>query len=70
MNSKLNLQSPWHEVKEKLKENDLSLTDEDLDYQPGGEEQLFQRLQDKMNRNPEQIKEYIESVSANQSKAG
>jgi hypothetical protein len=53
-----------------LKENDLSLTDEDLDYQPGGGEQLFQRLQDKMNRNPEQIKEYIESVSANQSKAG
>ena len=70
MKGKLNLQSPWHEVKERLKENDVTLTDEDLDYEPGYEDRLLERLQEKMNKSPDQIREYIESVSANKSKAG
>ena len=32
MITKLNLQSPWDEVKEKLKEANTDLTDEDLEY--------------------------------------
>jgi hypothetical protein len=69
-NQGLSLQSPWDEVKEKLKENDPGIADEDLEYAPGKEKELFERLQKKMNRTPEQIKEYIESVSANTTKAG
>jgi hypothetical protein len=70
MDNRLNLRSPWHVVKERLKENDVNLSDEDLEYEPGQEEQLFLRLQNKMNKNSTQIREYIESVSANESKAG
>jgi uncharacterized protein YjbJ (UPF0337 family) len=70
MVQQLNLRTPWHEVKEKLKENDVNLTDEDLEYEPGREEQLLERLQEKMHKDKEEIRRYIESVASNESKAG
>lgn len=70
MDNGLNLKSPWPEVKERLKENDIELTDADLDYQPGKEKELIERLARKMNKPPAQVREYIESVSANEDKAG
>lgn len=63
------LQQPWEVVKEDLKENNIYLTDEDLDYQPGQEEQLLERLEKKMKLSKERIKELIESISANQGRA-
>ena len=66
----LNLKSPWPEVKERLKENDINLSDEDLEYRPGRDEELLERLASKMNKSKEEIKEYIESISANKDKAG
>ena len=58
--------SPWSSVKEKIKETNIELTDADLDYVPGKEEELLAHLAKKMNRSPEEIKSWIESVSANQ----
>jgi uncharacterized protein YjbJ (UPF0337 family) len=65
----LKLQQPWEVVKENLKENNIYLTDEDLDYKPGQEEQLLERLQKKMQLSKERIKELIESISANEGRA-
>ena len=70
MDNKLNLKSSWEDVKEKLKENDADLSDEDLEYEPGNENALFGRLQTKMKKSIPEIKEYIESISANKPKAG
>jgi len=70
MDRVLNLRSPWPEVKERLKENDVSLTDEDLEYEPGKERELLDRLSRRTNKTPEEVKEYIESVSWNEDKAG
>ena len=67
---KLNLRSPWPEVRERLKENDMNLTDQDLEYRPGEEEELLERLSGKMNKSKREVKEYIESVSSNEDKAG
>lgn len=67
---RLRLSSPWDEVKEKLKETNVNLTDEDLAYQPGNEDELFERLQQKINQPKEEIRKLIESVSANSGKAG
>ena len=67
---KLNLRSPWHVVKERLKENDISLTDEDLEYHPGEEDELLGRLAAKMQKSRKEVKEYVESISANEDKAG
>jgi uncharacterized protein YjbJ (UPF0337 family) len=68
-NTSLQLHAPWNEVKEKIKESNIQLTDEDLAYTPGKEEELLARLQQKMNRSREEIKAFIESVSANKGKA-
>ena len=65
----LNLQTPWEDVKEILKENDITLTDEDLEYVPGQEDELLERLQRKMGKDKQAIREYIESVSANSGRA-
>ncbi len=70
MDNTLNLKSSWQEVKERLKENDAELSDEDLEYQTGKEDELFKRLQGKMKKSIPEIKEYIESISANKPQAG
>jgi hypothetical protein len=67
---RLNLRAPWHEVKERLKENDISLTDEDLDYHPGNEDVLLERLAGKMHKSKPEVRNYIESISHNDDKSG
>jgi hypothetical protein len=69
MKSTLNLQAPWSEVKEKLKEINIELTDEDLDLKPGQEQEMIDRLASKMRKDPSAVKALIESVSANKGKA-
>lgn len=65
----LQLQAPWEEVKEKLKENNIELTDEDLVYEPGQEEELLQRLAAKMKKDVPSVRALIESISANEGMA-
>jgi len=38
------LEASWEKVKERMKENDINLTDADLEYEPGKEEELLQRI--------------------------
>jgi len=66
----LKLQAPWEEVKERMKENDFRLTDDDLAYEPGQEEELLQRLEKIMNKPRHEIIAYIESISFNSGIAG
>jgi hypothetical protein len=70
MSQRLNLNASWDEVKERLKENDVSLTDEDLQYEPGREEELLERLARHSQKSPEEIRKYVESISANEDRAG
>ena len=60
------LEVPWETVKERMKENDINLTDEDLEYIPGKEEELIQRLEKIMKRSRDQVVAYIESISSNE----
>ena len=62
---KLNIEAPWDEVKEMLKEVNMDLTDEDLSYKPGKEKELLERLSNKMNKSIPEVKGWIESVSHN-----
>jgi uncharacterized protein YjbJ (UPF0337 family) len=66
---KLHLEAPWDEVKELLKENIITLTDDDLKYTPGKENELLDHLSKKLNKDKEAVKAYIESVSYNKGKA-
>jgi hypothetical protein len=69
MDNRLKLASPWTEVKELIKEVEPSLTDKDLEYEVGKENELLQRLAYKMNRSVEHIKAWVESISSNSGKA-
>ena len=69
MSYRFKLEQPWEVVKEDLKENNINLTDDDLDYRPGQEEQLLERLEKKMHLSKERIIELIESISSNQGRA-
>lgn len=64
-NHTLKLERSWDHVKELLKENDYRLTDEDLLYIPGKEDELLERLAVKMGRTTDEIRILIESISAN-----
>ena len=68
-NSPLKLESPWPEVKEKIKEVNYDLTDADLAYEPGKEDELFDRLAKKMHKSTEEIKGWIESISHTKNRA-
>lgn len=63
------LKKPWEQVKEDLKENNIELTDEDLDYMPGQEDKLLERLEKKMKLSKNEIKAIIESISENDGRA-
>ena len=63
MITKLNLQSPWDEVKEKLKEANTDLTDEDLEYDEVDASKLLETLSHKMQKSKEHVQGWIESVA-------
>jgi uncharacterized protein YjbJ (UPF0337 family) len=69
MATKLKLEAPWEEVREQIKENNIELTDDDLVYEPGKDDELLNRLSQKMNRSPQQVKALIESISSNKGRA-
>jgi len=51
----------WNEMKGKLKEEYAEMTDNDLVYQEGQEDQLIGKLQQKMGKTKEQVTEWINS---------
>lgn len=59
----------WKETKEKLKEANTDLTDEDLEYEEGNEDALLERIATKMKRTKEEIKGWVESVAFTKGKA-
>lgn len=61
----LQLKKPWNFVKERLKEHNPSLTDEDLQYEKGKEDAFLENLSKKMGRSTQEVKEWIESLSFN-----
>lgn len=61
----LKLDAPWEEVKELLKEVNTDLTDADLEYEPGREKELLERLANKLNKDIPSVKAWVESVSFN-----
>jgi hypothetical protein len=63
--NELTLEAPWSEVRAMLQEINTDLTDEDLLYERGKEDELLDRLSRKLNKSKLEIKGWIESVSHN-----
>ena len=58
---KLRFKGSWNEVKGKLKQKYADLTDDDLTYMEGKDEELLGRLQRRIGRSRDEIRREIES---------
>jgi hypothetical protein len=61
----LKLEKPWTEVKALMMEHQPNLTDADLQYVKGSDDELIERVSMKIGRSAEATKEWIESISFN-----
>lgn len=52
----------WNQMKGKLKQKYGSLTDDDLKYEEGKEDELYGRLQEKTGEAKDKIKSFIDSL--------
>jgi uncharacterized protein YjbJ (UPF0337 family) len=60
--NKLSFKGEWNELKGKLKEKYAQLTDDDLMYEKGKEDQLLGRLQKKLGQKQDEIRKLIASL--------
>jgi uncharacterized protein YjbJ (UPF0337 family) len=59
---KLQLKGSWNEVKGKLKQKYGQLTDQDLTFAEGKEDELLGRLQQRLGRTKDQLRAEIEDM--------
>ena len=60
MASNLKLKGNWNELKGKLKQQYGNLTDNDLTYVEGKEDELYGRLQQKLGKTKDQVKDLLD----------
>ena len=53
------LKGNWNEVKGKLKQKYADLTDDDLLYEEGKEDELYGRIQKKVGKTKDEIRQWI-----------
>jgi uncharacterized protein YjbJ (UPF0337 family) len=61
----LELKGKWHELKGKAKQAHGDLTDDDLQYEDGKDEELFGRLQNKLGKTRDQVVDWIKGLDKN-----
>jgi uncharacterized protein YjbJ (UPF0337 family) len=60
--TRLQVKGNWNEIKGKLKQKYAQLTDDDLKFAEGKEEELLGRLQQRLGKSREEIHREIELV--------
>jgi uncharacterized protein YjbJ (UPF0337 family) len=56
------LKGNWNELKGKLKQSFSSLTDDDLLYEEGQEDELYGRLQQKLGKSKDEIRSMLNDL--------
>ena len=59
---KLKMNGSWNELKGKAKKEYADLTDDDLMYEEGKDDELLGRLQQKIGKTKQEIKDWIERL--------
>jgi len=57
--NKLQFKGSWNEVKGKLKQKYAELTDDDLTYSEGKEDELIGKLQKKLGKSAEEVRKVL-----------
>jgi len=60
--NKLSMKGNWKEIAGKLKQKYANLTDDDLLFKEGKEEELLGRLQNKLGKTKEEIRKLVEKM--------
>jgi len=60
--NKLQIKGGWNEVKGKLKQQYGQLTDDDLTFSEGKEDELLGRLQKKLGKTKDELRQMIERL--------
>jgi uncharacterized protein YjbJ (UPF0337 family) len=60
--NKLTIKGSWNETKGKLKQKYGELTDDDLTFSEGKEDELVGRLQKRLGKTKEEIRKELESL--------
>lgn len=60
--NKLSMKGSWNEVKGKLQQKFANLTDDDLLYVEGKENELVGRIQKRLGKTQEDVREMIERI--------
>lgn len=58
----LNLKGTWNEISGKLKQEFADLTDDDLLFKEGKEEELLGRLQNRLGKTREEIRDILKQL--------
>jgi uncharacterized protein YjbJ (UPF0337 family) len=59
---KLEVKGAWNEVKGKLKQKYGELTDDDLKYAEGKEDELYGRLQQRLGKSIDEVKRELKNL--------
>ena len=59
---KLELKGHWNELKGKVKQAYADMTDDDLTYEEGKDEELYGRLQQKTGNTREEVVDWLKSL--------
>ncbi len=59
---KLKLKGSWNELKGKMKQSYADLTDDDLTYEEGKDDEFIGKLQQKTGKTKEELKKWIDSL--------
>lgn len=60
--NKLKMRGSWNEVKGRLKQKYADLTDDDLMFAEGKEDELYGRLQKRLGKTKDEIRKEIEKI--------
>ena len=59
---KLELQGDWNQIKAKIKQVYAHLTDDDLKYEDGKDDELLGRLQEKLGKGRDELVKWLKSL--------
>ena len=59
---KLELKGNWNELKGKAKQAHANLTDDDLEYEDGKDDELLGRLQQKLGKTRDEVVKWLKSL--------
>ncbi len=59
---KLELKGKWNEIKGKIKQSYADLSDDDLKYEEGKDEELYGRLQQKTGKTRDEVIKWLRSL--------